>query len=264
MPSKPEPTSKAQTQRLIVKSKISPKGLFIYRVFAFIWILTHLILNMYNSGAPKFLADMLKYFTWWGLQLTLVYFAWSLFWGIQPASVSRHFSTFNQNVFTANFFVLAFYFGVLFETAPLDLNQYLAVSVHSTPFMLIFIETLLNNTVFYWYAYCKYIWVVAVYGVVNLVFTLADEPVYNVLDYTSVTTLVYLLISLALTWVGHCLGMLVQLMFKHLVYETVRRNGEGGMENGVALASGKEVVVTNENLAEGEYLTDKNGREEMA
>ena len=161
--------------------------------------------------------------------------------------------------------MLAFYFGVLFETAPLDLNQYLAVSVHSTPFMLIFIETLLNNTVFYWYAYCKYIWVVAVYGVVNLVFTLADEPVYNVLDYTSVTTLVYLLISLALTWVGHCLGMLVQLMFKHLVYETVRRNGEGGMENGVALASGKEVaVVKNENLAEGEYLTDKNGREEMA
>ena len=258
MTSKPKPID--QTQRLIVRSKISPKGLFIYRAFAFIWILTHLILNMYNSGAPTFLADMIKYFTWWGLQMSLVYFAWSLFWGIQPASVSRHFSTFNQNVFTTNFFVTAFFFGVLYKSKPLDLNQYLSVVVHCTPFILILIETVLNNTVFYWYAYCKYIWVVAVYGVVNMVFSLVDEPVYDVMDYKSVKTLVYLLVSVALTWIGHCLGMLVQLMFKHLVYETVRTSGGLGLENGVALTSGKEVVVG----TEGQYLTDKKESEERA
>ena len=241
-------------RRLIVKSKISPKCLFIFRVLAFAWSLTHWILSLVNSGAPKFLASIIKYMTLWGLQLTVVYFAWSLFWGVQPASVSRHFSSFNHNVFTTNFFVTVFYFAVLFKSAPMDLNQYVAIVNHSTPFLLILIETVLNNSVFYWYNYCKYLWLFAVYMVVNMVFSLVHKPVYNVMDFKSVKTLIYLLVSAVLTIMGHCVGMLVQVMFKHLVYQTVRQN-QYEVGNGVALTSGKE--ITQKVDVEGQYLTDQ-------
>lgn len=228
--------------KIISKSKVSPKCLFIFRVFSLLWMVTHWVLVIYDSGYPDFIGNFFKFMTWWGMQFTIVFFAWALFWGAQQAAFSRHFSSYNHLMFTNNLFVTIFYFAVLYSPKTFSLSEYLSIVNHSMPFVLTLVETLLNNSVFYWYSYFKYFAVYPLYLIFNMAFTLLDEPVYNVMDYESVETVIYILLSIVLSILTHCFGMLIQYIFKRFMFESVNINSVRKSTKGMQpLPSGHEI-----------------------
>lgn len=186
---------------------------FIFRMMALTWLVTHWLLSCYDSGYPDCFFNILKYLTCWGMQLTIAYFAWSVFFSQNQTENSYYFSAFNQIVFVNNFSISVFYYAFLYESVPLDLTQYIGIVNHSMPFLLVLIDTAINQSLFLWKNYLKYILLVGLYFVFNLSFTLLDEPIYPMIDYKSFHTAIYILLFFVLSFFGHAISMGFKAIF---------------------------------------------------
>lgn len=203
---------------------LSPMPLLQFRVLALSWVFVHWALACYDSGYPDFFVNMLKYLTYWGMQLTIVYFACGVFLSQRDTEYSSYFDALNQIVFVNNSMIVMFYFAFLYIEGPLDLTQYLAIENHSMPFILILVDTLLNRNVFKWKRYFIYYALMSVYFICNLAFTFLDKPVYPTLDYKDLHSVLFVGTAFLLSLLGHAIGMFIKNMINPKSREFYNKN----------------------------------------
>lgn len=200
------------------KNKKENVGRWFFRVFSLCWVLTHWILAVYDSGYPDCFFYIVKYLTYWGMQLTILYFLLGVLFHSSFESIIEcnqgAFSSLNQIVFVNNFMITLFYFSFLYQPGTLDLTQYLGLVNHSGPFVLVLLDTIWNNSVFTWGAYWKYLSLMLLYLPINVVFSIFDEPVYPNIDYKNWNSVFYILIAFLISLVGQSASILLKKKFK--------------------------------------------------
>ena len=209
--------SKSEIKDISIWSKSQEKSYKILKTIRIIGLL--LMISTYVIEIilvkTQIFFNQFRYMTYWGMGSTLIYFIKVTLIDERRNCWVNVNSKYNLLLLGLNPSITIFYFAFLFKPSPtFDLNQYSSMTIHFFPMFLTYLEFSFNNTKVYY----SHVWIGVVFLVcyipANLISTLLDKPVYDIIDYKSINTLYYLVAVIILVLMNELVAMLYQSFVK--------------------------------------------------
>jgi len=197
------------TKDYIGDSIFIQKGLFfIYRVLSFTYCIAVLVIYFETKFSVKRLLDLGSF----NQILTSLYFLMCLVnYGRNSCWKFTHFLF--ELIWCLNMNTVVLFWAAIFPTESWDYPLYLTILIHAgTPAVLVF--EALNNNIAFLRRHLQLVCLCTLgYLVLNAVYSLSAEPVYNLWNYKDVYTYLYILAMFGIIFFAFYLGHLL-LRFK--------------------------------------------------
>jgi hypothetical protein len=213
---------------LLESNGVSKKTLFFFRISAAAYCAWLCTWRRLAFEEMKFYEDF-KFLTVWGLILATAFYFFTM---LEYLKVSRIFSlnwkiahVLFEVAFSLQFTITVFFWTAVFPTClrlgesevgfKIDLHYIiLTANMHGGVFIVLWIDNILNKIRFYKRHMYFLIAFSIFYCILNILYTVADEPVYIVLDWKSISSYFYALLASGLSMFHFYIGYIFYLRMK--------------------------------------------------
>ena len=202
--------------RIITRFKDFKNCLIGTRIFFLIAHMMILFLNIYYFGFRKMFRNIIRYLSYWGMVLNLLYYFSSLFTSTYTKAIKGILAQFNHFTFAVNYMITIVFFTVSLGLEAKNQFDYVrTVITHIVPFFSLVVEFSINNHVFIYSNLRHLLILFPVYIYVNIFFTILDgKPIYSQIDFRTLTGLFYAFLALLVCLFGALFGIWYQSIVK--------------------------------------------------